>query len=43
MLSGACVRLLRAVSQLLLSDRDREVWFSLTENHEKTYRSPDFL
>jgi hypothetical protein len=23
--------------------KDREVWFSLEENHEKAYRSPDFL
>ena len=29
----------RAVSQLLWSDKDGEVWFSLEENHEKTYRS----
>jgi hypothetical protein len=29
---------LRAVSQLLWSDKDREVWFSLEENHEKAYR-----
>jgi predicted NUDIX family NTP pyrophosphohydrolase len=33
----------RAVSQLLWPDRDREVWFSLEENHEKAYRFPDFL
>jgi hypothetical protein len=42
MLSGGCVRLLRAVSQLLWSDKDREVWFSLAEDHEKTYRLPGF-
>ena len=29
---------LRAVSQLLWSDKDREEWFSLRENHEKPYR-----
>ena len=28
----------RAVSQLLWTDRDREVWFSLGENHEMAYR-----
>ena len=28
----------RAVSQLLWPDKDREVWFSLGENHEKVYR-----
>jgi hypothetical protein len=33
----------RAVSQLLWPDKDREVWFSLEENHEKAYRFPDFL
>jgi hypothetical protein len=33
----------KAVSQLLWSDKDREVWFSLGENHEKAYRFPDFL
>jgi hypothetical protein len=27
----------RAVSQLLWPDKDREVWFSLGENHEKVY------
>jgi hypothetical protein len=34
-------RLLRskAVSQLLWSDKDREEWFSLGENHEKASRS----
>jgi hypothetical protein len=33
-------RLLRskAVSQLLWSDKDREEWFSLGENHEKASR-----
>ena len=38
-------RLLRskAVSQLLWSDKDREEWFSLGENHEKASRFPDFL
>jgi hypothetical protein len=36
MLSGGCVRLLS--SQLLLSDKDREVRLSVAENHEKTYR-----
>jgi hypothetical protein len=30
---------IRAVSQLLWPDKDREVWFSLEENHEKAYRS----
>ena len=34
---------LNAVSQLLWPDKDREVWFSLTENHEKAFRFPDFL
>jgi hypothetical protein len=29
---------LRAVSQLLWSDKNRDVWFSLGENHEKAYR-----
>ena len=33
----------RAVSQLLWTEKDREVWFSLGENHEKACRSPDFL
>jgi hypothetical protein len=33
----------RAVSQLLWPDKDRDVWFSLGENHEKAYRFPDFL
>jgi hypothetical protein len=33
----------RAVSQLLWPDKDREVWFSLGENHEKVDRFPDFL
>ena len=33
----------KAVSQLLWSDKDREVWFSLGENHEKAFRFPDFL
>jgi len=28
----------RAVSQLLCPDKDREVWFSLGENHEKAFR-----
>jgi hypothetical protein len=28
----------RAVSQLLWPDKDREVWFSLGENHEEAYR-----
>jgi nuclear transport factor 2 (NTF2) superfamily protein len=28
----------RAVSQLLWSDKDREEWFSLRENHEKGFR-----
>jgi len=28
---------LKAVSQLRWPDRDREVWFSLGENHEKAY------
>jgi hypothetical protein len=33
----------RAVSQLLWTEKDREVWFSLGENHEKACRFPDFL
>ena len=33
----------RALSQLLFTEKDREVWFSLGENHEKACRSPDFL
>jgi hypothetical protein len=33
----------RAVSQLLWPDKDRDVWFSLGENHEKAYLFPDFL
>jgi hypothetical protein len=32
-----------AISQLRWPDKDREVWFSLGENHEKAYRFPDFL
>ena len=32
------LKFIRAVSQLLWSEKDREVWFSLAENHEKTYR-----
>jgi hypothetical protein len=32
-----------AVSQLLWSHQDCEVWFFLEKNHEKVYRSPDFL
>jgi len=35
----ANVRLSRAVSQLLWSQKVREEWFSLEENHEKAYRS----
>jgi len=27
-----------AVSQLRWPDKDREVWFSLGDNHEKAYR-----
>jgi general stress protein 26 len=37
------LRASRAVLQLLWPDKDREVWFSLGENHEKAYRFPDFL
>jgi hypothetical protein len=33
----------KAVSQLLWPDKDREVWFSLGENHEKADDFPDFL
>jgi hypothetical protein len=33
----------KRVSQLLWPDKDREVWFSLGENHEKACRFPDFL
>jgi hypothetical protein len=33
----------KAVSQLLWSEKDREVWFSLKENHEKACGFPDFL
>ena len=33
----------KAVSQLLWPGKDREVWFSLEENHEEAYRFPDFL
>jgi hypothetical protein len=29
----------KGVSQLRWPDKDREVWFSLGENHEKAYRS----
>jgi hypothetical protein len=32
---------IRAVSQLLWPDKDREVWFSLGENHEKAIASVD--
>jgi hypothetical protein len=32
-----------AVSQLLWPEKDREVWFSLEENHEEAYCLPDFL
>jgi hypothetical protein len=28
---------------MTVPDKDREGWFSLGENHEKPYRSPDFL
>jgi hypothetical protein len=31
------LRASRAVLQLLWPDKDREVWFSLGENHEKAY------
>jgi hypothetical protein len=34
----ALLRKIRAVSQLLWPDKDREVWFSLGENHEKASR-----
>jgi hypothetical protein len=34
---------IKAVSQLLWPDKDREEWFSLVENHEKAVRFPDFL
>jgi hypothetical protein len=37
------VGVIKAVSQLLWPVKDREVWFSLGENHEKAYRFPDFL
>jgi hypothetical protein len=37
--SMACSPLIRAVSQLLWSQKVREEWFSLEENHEKAYRS----
>jgi hypothetical protein len=37
------VNCIRAVSQLLWSLEDREVWFSLRENHERVYRLPYFL
>jgi hypothetical protein len=30
--------LLTALSQLLSRDKDREVWFSLRENHKEAYR-----
>ena len=40
---GSVRSIARAVSQLLWPDKDREVWFSLGENHEKAYRFPDFL
>jgi hypothetical protein len=33
---------IRAVSQLLWPDKDREVWFSLVENHEKGRSLPGF-
>ena len=29
---------IKAVSQLLWPDKDREEWFSLVENHEKAVR-----
>jgi hypothetical protein len=32
------IAVLRAVSQLLWPDKDREGWFSLEENHEKGLR-----
>jgi hypothetical protein len=38
-----CKSAFKAVSQLLWSDKNREEWFSLGENHEKACRSPDFL
>jgi hypothetical protein len=34
---------MRAVSQLLWSEEDCEVWFSLEENHENGYGCRDFL
>jgi hypothetical protein len=40
---SATLSSLKAVSQLLWPVNDREVWFSLEENHEKAYRFPDFL
>jgi hypothetical protein len=39
---GSVHRPIRAVSQLLWPDKDREEWFSLEENHEKGLRSPGF-
>src|SRR3984957_5181120 len=33
----------KAVSQSSWRDKDREEWFSLRENHDEAYRSPDFL
>jgi hypothetical protein len=41
--TSVCKSAFKAVSQLLWSDKDREEWFSLGENHEKACRSPDFL
>jgi hypothetical protein len=31
------MKFVKAVSQLLWPDKDREVWFSLEENHEKAH------
>jgi hypothetical protein len=36
LLSGTCPQY-RVVSQLLWAHEDREVWFSLGENHEKGF------
>jgi hypothetical protein len=35
--------LFKAVSQFLWPDKDREVWFSLEENHKDPVAFPDFL
>jgi hypothetical protein len=39
---GGVIRFLSSFA-ITVAHKDREVWFSLGENHEKVYRFPDFL